>query len=72
MSDKSKATPIIGAIVVIIVGVVIGFWVVGGNDTAPSNPPDRGPTEETLPAQPADPSPSPTEQQQQQQQQPSQ
>jgi hypothetical protein len=64
MSDKSKATPMIGAIVVIIVGVIIGFWVVGGSDTAPSNPPDRGNTEETLPAQPADPSPSPTDQQQ--------
>ncbi len=60
MADKSKAMPMIGAAVVIVIGVVIALWVMGGTETAPPVPPDRGNTEETLPAQPADPAPPPT------------
>ena len=66
MSQKSKSMPIIGAIVVVILGLAIGYWITRGPDTAPTNPPDRTSTEETLPAQPADPSPSPVQQQQSQ------
>lgn len=63
MSDKSKAMPMLGALVVVVLGLAIGYWVLSGPDTAPSNPPDRTNQEESLPAQPADPAPSPTEQQ---------
>ncbi|MCF6370556.1 hypothetical protein [Rhizobium halophilum] len=66
MSQKSKSMPIIGAIVVIIIGLALAYWITRGTDTAPTIPPDRTNTEETLPAQPADPSPSPVQQQQSQ------
>ncbi len=55
MTNKRALRPIIVALLVVLVGLGIGYHVTTGPETAPSNPPDRGNTEESLPAAPADP-----------------
>lgn len=46
--------PLAGAVVVALAMVVVVYLVRSTPDTAPSNPPDRGQTEEQAPAGPAD------------------
>lgn len=57
MDKKRGSTTVIGALVVVAIGAGLAWWVMSGTETAPPVPPDRGNTEESLPAGPADPRP---------------
>lgn len=54
MKQFQAIWPLAGAAVVALAMVVVVYLVRTTPDTAPSNPPDRGQTEEQAPAGPAD------------------
>ncbi|MEZ2126283.1 MULTISPECIES: hypothetical protein [unclassified Sinorhizobium] len=55
MAKKQAIGPIIGAVVVLLIALAIGYWIQTNTDTAPSVPPDRQNTEDRLPAGPGSP-----------------
>lgn len=55
MAKKQAIGPIIGAVVVLLIALAIGYWIQTDPDTAPSVPPDRQNTEDRLPAAPGNP-----------------
>ena len=55
MTNKKALGPIVGAFIVVLLGLGIGYFVTATPETAPSVPPDRGATEEKQPAAPANP-----------------
>lgn len=52
---QRETVALIGAIAVVIIAVLVGYWVQRALETAPSVPPDRQNTEDRLPAAPSAP-----------------
>jgi hypothetical protein len=55
MANKRALAAILGAIVVVVISLAVGYWVRTDPETAPMVPPDRQNTEEKLPAAPGSP-----------------
>jgi hypothetical protein len=55
MTNRSHGKVLIGAFIIVLVVAAAGYFLTSVPATAPTNPPDRAGTEESLPAAPATP-----------------